>query len=150
RRRRGDDRGGAELHPDQWPAAAADRVRGHGAGWHRHRRRGAAGRCHPRRVAVGQHRPVRWRVAGLRGVHRLLPDPVVSPQRAVPAGGAGMKPALTLLAVAAVALLLGPRLDPGTQDLVTTLLVYLAVAQAWNILSGFAGQVSLGSAAFVA
>ena len=61
-----------------------------------------------------------------------------------------MKPALALLAALAVALLAGPQLDPGTQDLLTTLLVYVAVAQAWNILSGFAGQVSLGAAAFVA
>jgi len=61
-----------------------------------------------------------------------------------------MKPTLALLAAVAVALLIGPRLDPGTQDLITTLLVYVAVAQAWNILSGFAGQVSLGAAAFVA
>ncbi len=56
---------------------------------------------------------------------------------------------VALLGSTAVALLLGTRLDPGTQDLVTTLLVYLTVAQAWNILAGFAGQVSLGAAAFV-
>ncbi len=55
-----------------------------------------------------------------------------------------------LLAAVALALLLGPAWDPGTQDLAVTLLVYLVVAQAWNILAGFAGQVSLGSAAFVA
>ncbi|GFJ87299.1 branched-chain amino acid transporter membrane protein [Phytohabitans rumicis] len=54
--------------------------------------------------------------------------------------------AATLVAGLAVA----PGLDPSTQDLGTTLLAYLAVAQAWNILSGFAGQVSLGAAAFVA
>jgi branched-chain amino acid transport system permease protein len=58
--------------------------------------------------------------------------------------------AVALLAATTIALLLGPGLDPGTQDLATTLLVYLTVAQAWNILSGFAGQVSLGAAAFVA
>ncbi|MEU4160845.1 branched-chain amino acid ABC transporter permease [Actinoplanes sp. NPDC026670] len=58
--------------------------------------------------------------------------------------------AVALLSATTVALLLGPRLDPGTQDLATTLLVYLAIAQAWNILSGFAGQVSLGAATFVA
>lgn len=61
-----------------------------------------------------------------------------------------MKPALALLLAVAVAMLFGPGLDPGTQDLVTTLLVYVAIAQSWNILAGFSGQVSLGSAAFVA
>jgi branched-chain amino acid transport system permease protein len=55
-----------------------------------------------------------------------------------------------LLGILLLAWGLGGRLDPGTQDLATTLLVYLTVAQAWNILAGFAGQVSLGSAAFVA
>jgi branched-chain amino acid transport system permease protein len=57
--------------------------------------------------------------------------------------------AALLLALAA-GLTFAPGLDPGTQDLVTTLLVYLTVAQAWNVLSGFAGQISLGAAAFVA
>ena len=55
----------------------------------------------------------------------------------------------TLVALVA-GLACAPGLDPGVQDLVTTLLVYLTVAQAWNILAGFAGQVSLGAAAFVA
>ena len=55
-----------------------------------------------------------------------------------------------LLAAVVLALLLGPAWDPGTQDLAVTLLVYLVVAQSWNILAGFSGQVSLGSAAFVA
>jgi branched-chain amino acid transport system permease protein len=55
-----------------------------------------------------------------------------------------------LLAVLVAGLAVAPGLDPGDQDLLTTLLVYLTVAQAWNILAGFAGQVSLGAAAFVA
>lgn len=55
-----------------------------------------------------------------------------------------------LLLALVAGLAAAPSLDPGTQDLATTLLVYLAVAQGWNILSGFAGQISLGAAAFVA
>lgn len=55
-----------------------------------------------------------------------------------------------LLVAAGVGLAVAPGLDPGTRDLGTTLLVYLAIAQAWNVLAGFAGQVSLGTAAFVA
>jgi len=58
--------------------------------------------------------------------------------------------AAALLLALAAGLAFAPGLDPGAQDLVTTLLVYLTVAQAWNILSGFAGQISLGAAAFVA
>lgn len=58
--------------------------------------------------------------------------------------------AMALLAVLGVALAAGPQLDPANRDLGTTLLAYLAIAQAWNILAGFAGQVSLGAAAFVA
>ena len=34
-------------------------------------------------------------------------------------------------------------------DLGVTLLVYLAIAQAWNVLGGYGGQVFLGSSAFV-
>lgn len=41
-------------------------------------------------------------------------------------------------------------LSAGTLDLGVTLLSYLAIAQAWNVLAGYSGQVSLGSAAFVA
>jgi branched-chain amino acid transport system permease protein len=62
--------------------------------------------------------------------------------RALAAGG--------LLLALVLGLAAAPGLDPGAQDLATTLLVYLTLAQAWNILSGFAGQISLGSAAFVA
>jgi branched-chain amino acid transport system permease protein len=43
-----------------------------------------------------------------------------------------------------------PQLAPGSLNLGVTLLSYLTIAQAWNVLAGFSGQVSLGSAAFVA
>lgn len=57
---------------------------------------------------------------------------------------------VALLIALIVGLAVAPGLDAGVQDLGTTLLVYLAIAQAWNILAGFAGQISLGAAAFVA
>jgi branched-chain amino acid transport system permease protein len=43
-----------------------------------------------------------------------------------------------------------PLLGAGSLNLGVTLLGYLAIAQAWNVLAGYSGQVSLGSAAFVA
>lgn len=54
------------------------------------------------------------------------------------------------LGVTVVALVAAPYLDLSTLDLGVTLLAYFAIAQAWNVLAGFSGQVSLGSAAFVA
>jgi branched-chain amino acid transport system permease protein len=55
-----------------------------------------------------------------------------------------------LLGTATVLGLLVPTvLAADVRDLGLTLLVYLAVAQSWNLLAGFSGQVSLGTAAFV-
>ena len=55
------------------------------------------------------------------------------------------------LGVAVVAVFAAaPVLGAGTLNLGVTLFSYLAIAQAWNVLAGFSGQVSLGSAAFVA
>ncbi len=56
---------------------------------------------------------------------------------------------LGLLAFAAATLLL-PLLFGGVAPLnmLVLVLLYAALAQAWNILGGFAGQVSLGNAAF--
>lgn len=57
---------------------------------------------------------------------------------------------LALLAVVgAAALALGGALDAFRLDLAVTLLVYMVVAQAWNILGGFGGLASLGAGAFV-
>jgi hypothetical protein len=58
--------------------------------------------------------------------------------------------AAALVVVVGLAMAAAPRLDPATQDLGTTLLVYLTIAQAWNILVGFSGQISLGASTFVA
>jgi branched-chain amino acid transport system permease protein len=59
-------------------------------------------------------------------------------------------PWLALAVVTVVIFSAAPSLTLGEMDLGVTLLAYLAIAQAWNVLAGFSGQVSLGSAAFVA
>lgn len=56
----------------------------------------------------------------------------------------------TLAVATVVAFAIAPQFTLGDLDLGVTLLAYLAIAQAWNVLAGFSGQVSLGSAAFVA
>jgi len=58
-------------------------------------------------------------------------------------------PVATLLLIALVGFAAAPQLAPGDLDLGVTILCYLAIAQAWNVLAGFSGQVSLGAAAFV-
>ncbi len=39
--------------------------------------------------------------------------------------------------------------DPGTMQLITEMAYYLALAQLWNLLAGYAGLVSVGQQAFV-
>lgn len=59
--------------------------------------------------------------------------------------------AWTALGTASVALFAAaPLLGAGSLNLGVTLLSYLAIAQGWNVLAGYSGQVSLGSTAFVA
>ncbi len=58
--------------------------------------------------------------------------------------------ALALLAVATVAALIGAgALNRDGLNIAATLFVYIALAEAWNILAGLSGQVSLGVGAFV-
>lgn len=59
-----------------------------------------------------------------------------------------MRPAVVVLALVA-ALVVAPGLDRYTLDVATTVLVYLAATQGWNILAGYAGEVSLASSAFI-
>lgn len=54
-----------------------------------------------------------------------------------------------LVVVAALALAVAGGIDPYQRDILTTLLLYVALAQSWNILAGFGGQVSLGVSGFV-
>lgn len=67
-----------------------------------------------------------------------------------PLGRSGPWPAAAALAIAAVgALAAGNVISSYQLDLGVSLLAYLVIAQGWNILAGFSGQVSLGAAAFV-
>ncbi|HTJ69889.1 MAG TPA: branched-chain amino acid ABC transporter permease [Actinospica sp.] len=59
-------------------------------------------------------------------------------------------PAAALVFVTVLCFALAPTLSASTQNLGVTLLCYLTIAQAWNLLAGFSGQISLGAAAFVA
>ena len=54
-----------------------------------------------------------------------------------------------VVVVLVVALAAAPGLDRYTLDIATTMLVYLAATQGWNILAGYAGEVSLASSAFI-
>ena len=59
-----------------------------------------------------------------------------------------VRPAVVVVALVA-ALVVAPGLDRYTLDVATTMLVYLAATQGWNILAGYAGEVSLASSAFI-
>ncbi len=63
-------------------------------------------------------------------------------------GQALLTPALIVVGAAALAVfpILGPR--PAVLTSAFLVLLYIALAQSWNLLSGFGGQVSLGHAAF--
>lgn len=57
---------------------------------------------------------------------------------------------LVLTVVVTVALWSVPgRVDRNTQDLLLNLLIWIGVAQAWNIIGGIGGQLSLGHSVFV-
>jgi branched-chain amino acid transport system permease protein len=55
---------------------------------------------------------------------------------------------IAVLAVAGFGWIVTGQLSPYHLDLAVTILTYLVIAQAWNILGGYAGQISLGAAAF--
>jgi branched-chain amino acid transport system permease protein len=63
------------------------------------------------------------------------------PERA----GASLVPVIALVLVAYFA---GGQLSPYNQDLITTILLLVIAASAWNLLGGVAGQISLGVAVF--
>jgi branched-chain amino acid transport system permease protein len=54
-----------------------------------------------------------------------------------------------LLGATALALVGAEQLSDYSLDLGVTIMAYLTIAAAWNILGGYGGQISLGSAAFV-
>jgi branched-chain amino acid transport system permease protein len=53
------------------------------------------------------------------------------------------------LGVALVILLLGVESGSSTQTVMLTLLIYAGLAQSWNLIGGFGGQISLGHSVFV-
>jgi branched-chain amino acid transport system permease protein len=53
------------------------------------------------------------------------------------------------LVVLVVLLLLPGRIDRGAQELLLNLLIWVGVAQSWNIIGGVGGQLSLGHSVFV-
>lgn len=55
---------------------------------------------------------------------------------------------IAVLAIAAFGWTVAGQLSQYHLDLAVTILTYLVIAQAWNILGGYAGQISLGAAAF--
>jgi branched-chain amino acid transport system permease protein len=58
-------------------------------------------------------------------------------------------PAAVVGAASVALVATGGSFSAYNADLGVTLLIYLAIAQAWNILGGFGGQIFLGASAFV-
>jgi branched-chain amino acid transport system permease protein len=56
--------------------------------------------------------------------------------------------AIALVAGVAVMLGLQQVIEPGTQRLLATVFMFVALAQAWNIIGGFTGYASFGQVAF--
>ena len=56
---------------------------------------------------------------------------------------------LAVLLCSIVGINASPALGPYQTEVATTMLVYLAIAEAWNILAGFGGAISLGVTGFV-
>jgi branched-chain amino acid transport system permease protein len=57
-------------------------------------------------------------------------------------------PALVGLAGFAAMLVVQQLIEPGTQRLLTTVFMFIALAQAWNIIGGYTGYASFGQVAF--
>src|SRR5256885_66873 len=121
---------------------------------HRHRRRS---RLDGRRTA--RRSPDRRLGGACRAVHRALGQehvqlwpadsrPAASPSR--PAWEAIVKRRVAALAVLAILLLVLPGFAGPYALSVATLILYFAyTGQAWNVMMGFAGQLSLGHALYV-
>jgi branched-chain amino acid transport system permease protein len=57
-------------------------------------------------------------------------------------------PALAGLAAFVAMLVVQQLIEPGTQRLLTTVFMFIALAQAWNIIGGYTGYASFGQVAF--
>lgn len=53
------------------------------------------------------------------------------------------------VAVLVLLVLLPGNIDRGTQEILLTLLMWIGIAQAWNIIGGIGGQLSLGHSVFI-
>src|SRR5579862_4769406 len=123
---------------------------------HADRRRGARRRAGGRRRAVAD-------LANPRRPHRLSRDPDRPPERAVSAHQGLVMEAERVeratKASRAFALVAAPVLvalvalpwwgDAGWMRLIAEMAYYLALAQLWNLLAGYAGLVSVGQQAYV-
>ena len=111
--------------------------------------RGAARRRADRRVR-GARRPLH-RAVGEEHVQLRAADPGAALPAAGPARQAGVnRRAAVLLGLLAVALLALPAVVSSYVLSVATLILFFAYAgQAWNVMMGFAGQLSLGHSLYV-
>jgi branched-chain amino acid transport system permease protein len=57
-------------------------------------------------------------------------------------------PALVGIAGFAAMLVVQQLIEPGTQRLLTTVFMFIALAQAWNVIGGYTGYASFGQVAF--
>lgn len=53
------------------------------------------------------------------------------------------------VAIAALLMVAPGQLDRGSQEIILNLLIWVGVAQAWNIIGGIGGQLSLGHSVFI-
>src|SRR5580704_6466961 len=151
---RGARRPHLRLHPDLGDHLPAHRVRGRGPGrpgiGQGHAHRGDPARCHRER----RRRVLRRRVPRSHRFRRVSRRPVGAAAGPVRAGGhlvtrrGVLRAGVALLALIAAALVPGYTGQYGL--LVAFEIVQLAaLAQAWSLLAGFGGIVSLAVAAFV-
>ena len=88
----------------------------------------------------------------------ITPTPAPAPEKAAAAARPALHPRrilpmwaglLVLAALTALTTQANVVLSRYQLDIATTLLAFIALAQAWNILAGYSGQFSLGASAFV-
>jgi len=65
-------------------------------------------------------------------------------------GGFAVNPQIVVLGIVILALLIYPWIftDPFSRHLIITLLMYATMGAGWNILAGYAGQISVGHAVY--
>ncbi len=68
--------------------------------------------------------------------------------RSVSGGWRVLPGAIAWVIVGLVMLAISAKFSPGTGDLLTTICGFICLAQSWNVIAGYGGQVSLGTSAF--